>query len=62
TVVFDTVYNPEMTRLLKLAESKGAKIVKGTEMFVRQAAAQFKAFTGKEAPVEEFWKAMTRVE
>jgi 3-dehydroquinate dehydratase/shikimate dehydrogenase len=62
TVVFDTVYNPELTRLLKLAESKGAKIVKGTEMFVRQAAAQFKAFTGKEAPVEEFWKAMTRVE
>jgi len=54
TVVFDVVYNPEMTKLLQLAASKGAKIVKGTEMFVRQAAAQFKAFTGKEAPVEEF--------
>jgi len=43
-----------MTRLLKLAESKGARIVKGNEMFIRQAAAQFKAFTGKDAPVEEF--------
>jgi 3-dehydroquinate dehydratase/shikimate dehydrogenase len=59
TVVFDTVYNPEMTRLLRLAESKGAKIVKGTEMFVRQAAAQFKAFTGKDAPVETFRQAMS---
>jgi len=43
-----------MTKLLQLAQSKGAKIVKGIEMFVRQAAAQFKAFTGKDAPVEEF--------
>ncbi len=58
TVVFDTVYNPEMTQLLKLAESKGAKIVKGTEMFIRQAAAQFKAFTGKDAPIDIFRKAM----
>lgn len=58
TVVFDTVYNPEMTTLLKLALNKGAKVVKGTEMFIRQAAAQFKAFTGKEAPVEEFRRAM----
>jgi 3-dehydroquinate dehydratase / shikimate dehydrogenase len=58
TVVFDVVYNPDLTMLLKLALRKGAKVVKGQEMFVRQAAAQFKAFTGKEAPVEEFKRVM----
>ncbi|HEY4330295.1 MAG TPA: type I 3-dehydroquinate dehydratase, partial [Phycisphaerae bacterium] len=58
TVIFDTVYNPDMTKLLKLAESKGAKIVKGKEMFIRQAAVQFKAFTGKDAPLEVFRQVM----
>lgn len=54
TVVFDTVYNPPITRLLKMAQDKGAKTVRGTEMFIRQAAAQFQAFTGKPAPLDTF--------
>jgi 3-dehydroquinate dehydratase/shikimate dehydrogenase len=54
TVVFDTIYNPQMTRLLKVARQAGAKVVSGTEMFVRQAAVQFAAFTGEQAPVELF--------
>ena len=54
TVVFDTVYNPYKTKLLKLAEKKGARMVTGLEMFVRQAAIQFAAFTGKAAPVDLF--------
>jgi 3-dehydroquinate dehydratase/shikimate dehydrogenase len=58
TVVFDTVYNPLMTKLLKTAQQKGAKIIPGTEMFVRQAAIQFERFTGKPAPLELFRKTM----
>jgi 3-dehydroquinate dehydratase/shikimate dehydrogenase len=54
TVVFDTVYNPLETAFLKLAKKKGAKTIPGTEMFVRQAAIQFREFTGKEAPVDIF--------
>ena len=54
TVVFDTVYNPLETKFLKLAKKKGAKTIPGTEMFVRQAAIQFREFTGKEAPVDLF--------
>ncbi len=54
TVVFDTVYNPLKTKFIKLAESKGAKVVLGTEMFVRQAATQFREFTGRDAPVALF--------
>jgi 3-dehydroquinate dehydratase/shikimate dehydrogenase len=59
TVVFDTVYNPLKTRLLKLAEKKGAKIVPGVEMFVRQAAIQFKEWTGKEADTALFREVLT---
>ena len=50
TVVFDTVYNPMKTKLLQQAEQAGAKTIGGVEMFVRQAAAQFEAWTGKPAP------------
>jgi 3-dehydroquinate dehydratase/shikimate dehydrogenase len=51
-VVFDTVYNPESTLLLKEARSHGCRIVTGVEMFIRQAALQFLLFTGREAPEE----------
>ncbi|MFH1614945.1 MAG: shikimate dehydrogenase [Planctomycetota bacterium] len=49
TVVFDTVYNPIETRLLKAARAVGAKTIDGAAMFVAQAAAQFKLFTGEQA-------------
>ncbi len=51
-VVFDTVYNPLETLLLKHAKDAGAKPVTGAEMFVRQAMAQYKIFTGKTADEE----------
>lgn len=51
-VVFDTVYNPETTLLIKNANSQSCKVVSGMEMFVRQAGLQFKLFTGQTAPVE----------
>jgi 3-dehydroquinate dehydratase/shikimate dehydrogenase len=50
-VVFDTVYHPENTMMLKLAAERGATIVTGVEMFVRQAARQFTLYTGEEAPM-----------
>ncbi|MBA4017843.1 MAG: shikimate dehydrogenase [Pirellula sp.] len=50
-VVFDTVYNPAETRLLREAKEQGCRTVVGTEMFLRQAAWQFRYFTGHEAPL-----------
>jgi 3-dehydroquinate dehydratase/shikimate dehydrogenase len=47
-VVFDTVYNPAETSLLKQAKQNGAKTIDGVAMFVNQAAAQFRLFTGCE--------------
>jgi len=49
-IVFDTIYNPEQTLLLKTARENGCKTVSGVEMFVKQAELQFKFFTDKEAP------------
>ena len=54
TVVFDTVYNPPVTRLLREARAAGCVTIGGAEMFVRQAAAQFQLWTGREAPIEVF--------
>ncbi|KAK4337764.1 hypothetical protein RND71_042251 [Anisodus tanguticus] len=54
-VVFDAVYTPRMTTLLKEAEAAGAITVSGVEMFLRQAIGQFNLFTGSKAP-EEFMR------
>jgi len=55
-VVFDTVYNPLETLLLQQAKQVGAKVVSGFEMFIGQAAEQFKLFTHKNCPMETICK------
>lgn len=49
-LVFDTVYHPENTMFLKLAREHNCATVTGVDMFVRQAAMQFKYYTGLDAP------------
>lgn len=51
-VVFDTIYNPQNTLLIKQARAADCKIVSGSEMFVRQAAMQYQHFTGKDADLQ----------
>ncbi len=48
--VFDMVYNPIETPLLRMAHDKGIAIIPGVEMFVHQGARQFEIWTGKPAP------------
>jgi shikimate dehydrogenase len=50
--VFDIVYTPLETKLLRDARSRGLHTISGSEMFVNQAALQFERFTGCAAPVE----------
>jgi 3-dehydroquinate dehydratase / shikimate dehydrogenase len=45
-LVYDLIYHPEKTRLLRLAEKKGLRVISGMQMFVEQAALQFRAWTG----------------
>ncbi len=49
TVVFDTVYTPLETRLLRDAAAAGARVVHGLDMFIHQAAEQYRRFTGRPA-------------
>ncbi|XP_068330081.1 bifunctional 3-dehydroquinate dehydratase/shikimate dehydrogenase, chloroplastic-like isoform X3 [Pyrus communis] len=58
SLVFDAVYTPKMTRLLKDAKESGAIVVSGLEMFIGQAYEQFERFTGLPAPVELFRRVM----
>ncbi len=51
-IVFDTVYNPEQTLLYKEAKQRRCRVISGLEMFVRQAALQFKHFTGLQPPLQ----------
>ena len=51
-MVFDTVYTPETTMLIREARARGCHVLTGVDMFVRQAAAQFKLFTGREPSLE----------
>ncbi len=50
--VFDTVYNPARTLLLKEAKKKRAKTIDGISMFVNQGLAQFKLFTNTDGDAE----------
>ena len=51
-IVFDAVYNPENTLLVKEARSRNCTVITGVDMFVRQACLQFKLFTGRDGPAE----------
>jgi shikimate dehydrogenase len=51
-LVYDLVYNPWLTPLLRLAQKVGANILGGLPMLVYQGAASFKLWTGREAPVD----------
>jgi shikimate dehydrogenase len=51
-VVFDIVYNPIKTRLLREAEAAGVKAIGGLDMLVWQGALAFEKWTGHKAPLE----------
>jgi shikimate dehydrogenase len=51
-VIFDVVYTPLETRLLREARERGCTVISGVEMFINQAVLQFERFTGATAPEE----------
>jgi len=57
-VVFDAVYNPNETVLLKEAIGAGAKPVYGIKMLLYQGAESFKIWTGRDAPIDVMEKAL----
>jgi 3-dehydroquinate dehydratase/shikimate dehydrogenase len=59
-VVMDCVYTPETTLLVKEARARGCHVITGVDMFLRQAAQQFRLFTGQEPPLELMEKTIRR--
>jgi 3-dehydroquinate dehydratase/shikimate dehydrogenase len=57
--LFDMIYDPPETRLMKLARAQGVQVIPGIEMFVHQAARQFEIWTGKPAPWDDMLRVVT---
>jgi shikimate dehydrogenase len=57
TLVYDLVYQPAETRLIRDAREAGARTIGGLAMLIYQGAASFKLWTGKEAPVDIMFQA-----
>ena len=59
--LFEMIYNPAETKLVKMARGKGIQVIPGSEMFVQQGARQFEIWTGKPAPVEDMHRSVLYV-
>jgi shikimate dehydrogenase len=57
-IVFDIIYHPQETKLLKDAKEQGARAISGLEMLLYQGVAQFELYTGQKAPVEAMREAL----
>ena len=58
--LFDLVYVPAETKLIKMARAKNIQVISGLEMFVQQGARQFEIWTGKPAPIAEMTFVVTK--
>ena len=61
SIIYDLVYNPKITKLLRFSENKGCQIIDGSEMLVAQGAKSLSYWTGiKEIPIEIMKQAIKR--
>lgn len=56
--VYDLIYNPIETPLLRAARERGAETLNGMEMLLYQGALSFELWTGKRAPIEIMWQVL----
>jgi 3-dehydroquinate dehydratase/shikimate dehydrogenase len=56
-IVFEMVYTPRETRLLREARAAGCVAIEGLEMLAAQGALQFEMWTGQDAPRQAMWSA-----
>ena len=50
--IFDLIYNPYDTPLVKIARQQGCKIIKGVDMLIHQAVKAFKFWTGLDPDIK----------
>jgi len=58
--LFDLVYSPAETPLIRMARAREIQVIPGLEMFVQQGARQFEIWTGKPAPMAEMGYVVTK--
>ncbi len=56
--VYDTIYRPSRTRLMRQVEAAGGRAISGVGMLARQGAAAFKLWTGVDAPLDVMIEAL----
>ncbi|MCL6471945.1 MAG: shikimate dehydrogenase [Firmicutes bacterium] len=56
--IYDLIYTPQETALIKAARDKGARAINGLGMLVYQAAEAFEIWTGVSAPIDEMRQAL----
>jgi 3-dehydroquinate dehydratase/shikimate dehydrogenase len=59
-LLFDLIYRPRVTKLMKLAKRRGIETVSGLDMFIAQGVAQFEIWMGQRAPVAPMRSAVVR--
>lgn len=57
-IIFDAVYIPYETKLIKDAKAKGAKVIHGIDMLLYQGIAQYRLYTRQDAPIEVMREAL----
>ena len=61
TTIYDLVYNPKITKLLRFAENKGCQIIDGSEMLIAQGAKSLSYWTGiQDIPIETMKQAIKK--
>jgi shikimate dehydrogenase len=60
-VVFDLIYNPQLTKFLNFAKSANAEIINGLDMLIHQAAKSFEIWTSREFPIAEIKISVARL-
>lgn len=58
--VYDLIYRPRRTHLLRLAAQAGHRVINGETMLLHQGARAFEIWTGKKAPISVMRKALRR--
>ena len=60
-IVFDLIYNPQLTKFLSFARQSNAEIINGLNMVIYQAAKSFELWTSEKFPIDEVKSSLEKI-